>query len=380
MLIRRTPLVVGVLTSSLLLGAGVAQAADQPEQPPARQAAPSVQPHQWPRVVDELGTDRDRVVFTRVPGVVWWMDDQRVDFPEGADVVSRPMPKSLREGWLRWLGASCIHALGVDRFTVVDAPGALTTMDLWPEWWLSSFTATKETRALPALSVGAYPRTLPTTTSTAVSFAPFVGAIGPVRGFVQRRTVVADGTGRRVGPWISLPTWPVLTANESTPLVAARGSTHEFRVRAADRTDRPEASTVTPWTTPTALGFPQDATTATGAVRGDMRPLRQPGAFAGSVLRSRSAGGSWTSGPWYGTELALAFSAGPRGSSAEVSVDGRRLAAVSTYEPRAKQRQLRYLVRGLAPGRAHTVTVTNKPVNAARTLLDLDAYIVTSTR
>lgn len=287
MLIRRTPLVVGVLTSSLLLGAGVAQAADQPEQPPARQAAPSVQPHQWPRVVDELGTDRDRVVFTRVPGVVWWMDDERVDFPEGADVVSRPMPKSLREGWLRWLGASRIHALGVDRFTVVDAPGALTTMDLWPEWWLSSFTATKETRAVPALSVGAYPRTLPTTTSTAVSFAPFVGAIGPVRGFVQRRTVVADGTGRRVGPWISLPTWPVLTANESTPLVAARGSTHEFRVRAADRTDRPEASTVTPWTTPTALGFPQDATTATGAVRGDMRPLRQPGAFAG---RSCGAG------------------------------------------------------------------------------------------
>lgn len=89
--------------------------------------------------------------------------------------------------------------------------------------------------------------------------------------------------------------------------------------------------------------------------------MAQRGAFGGTVLRSDRAGGSWTSRPWYGTELALVFTVGLQGSNADVHVDGRRVATVSTYDPRTKQRQTRYLLRGLSPDTPHTVTVVNRP-------------------
>lgn len=371
---------VGAAPAAGAIRAEVATAATGTERVSAPQQGVTIRPDQWPRVIDELGEERDRIVFTRVPGVVWWYDIGTVDFPEGVDTVSMPMPKrdaAMNESWV-WSNGLRIEARGPDRSRVF-APGALTTMELHPEWWLGAFRGARSTRAVPKLSVGAYPTTLPTNASTTVSFAPFAGATGLVWGYVQRRTVVANAAGRTVGPWLSLPTFPGLTAGTTASLVAARGTTHEFRVRATDRGDQSAASTVTPWSAPTALGFPQDANPSTGTLRGDMAVVPHRGAFARSVLRSRAAGGSWTSKPWYGTELGLAFAVGPRGSMADVVVDGRRLATVSTYDPRAKHRQLRYVVRGLAPDRAHTVTVVNKPVRAQRSQLDLDAFIVTST-
>ncbi len=367
--------------AGIATAAGPATAAIRTDRASATRQVVTIQPDQWPRVIDEPGEDRDRIVFTRVPGVVWWYDVHTVSFPEGVDVISVPMPKrdAASDGRWVWSNGARVEARGVDGSTVV-APGALTTMEMHPEWWVGAFRGARSTRAVATLSVGAYPRTIPTSASTTVSFTPFAGSTGLVWGYVQRRTVVANAAGRTVGPWVSLPTFPGLAAGTTASLVAARGSTHEFRVRATDRGDQSAASTVTPWSAPVALGFPQDAHPSTGTLRGDMAVVPHRGAFARSVLRSRSAGGSWTSRPWYGTELALAFAVGPRGSTAEVFVDGRRLAAVSTYDPRTKQRQLRYLVRGLAPDRAHTVTVVNKPTRAARNQLDLDAFIVTSTQ
>lgn len=78
--------------------------------------------------------------------------------------------------------------------------------------------------------------------------------------------------------------------------------------------------------------------------------------------------------------MALTFGVGPRGSNADVLVDGRRVGTVSTYDAKARQRQTRYVVRDLAPGRPHTVAVVNRPRHAERTQLDLDAYTVTSVR
>lgn len=373
----RTPLVALCVCLCLLAASGPA-IADQQRAEPA--AGPTLTPEQWPRIIDRPGEDGDRIVFTRVPGVEWEVDDQVVPFPDGRNTVAVPVP--IREPtsepeWVFSNGARVL-ARGQGRSTVV-APGAFTTMDLDPEWWVRTFRGTRTTDVVPGLVIDAYPRTLPPSAATGIAFTPFAGASGLVWGHMQWRLVTANANGRSVGPWLNFPTIPGARAGERVGFSGSRGRTYEFRARATDRGDT-AASTVTDWSPPRPFAVAQDATTRAGSVHGSMRQVLLRGAFGGTLLRSTRVGGSWTSKAFYGTELALIFGVGPRGSSADVFIDGRHAGTVSTYDATAQQRQTRFLVRNLVPGRKHTVTVANRPRDARRTQLDLDAFTVTSTR
>lgn len=293
------------------------------------------------------GKDGNAVLLANVPGVAWFVDGKPAK--GGKEAVTAVKIGSARSVTV----------------TAASAEPALYTIEGVTSWTVSASSGPEygHNKTIPVVAAPG-PLAGITPTSSVVRWAPPVGAQGPFTYDVSTRIISVDRRGRRVATgwraWLAKSdrTQAVVSGNPGTAVEVV------VRMYGPD-------GTRSAWSAPTSVVVPLDVRRNAGRAGRAWAYAADKRAIGGSTLVTRARGASWSAPTTPTNRIDVWFGTHPLGGNADVYVDGRKRATVSTrsYTGRATPRQ-RLVALPVSWGR-HTVTIVNRPVGG-RSVLHLD--------